>query len=339
MSADQMLFTDLTLLHLRFEVEAATLIEMGEYKGSALRGAWKGQLQRAYCGASPAARQDPLHQAVCPVCYLTERETGPESRRPYAIQPPLSRQARYEPGEPFAFGLTLFGNALTLFPYVLLSMREMGEEQGIGRYLPSLGGRGRFRLLRVKAYDPHSKKAELLYDHGDNRVKSPTLLVTDESVAAGVRRILASMAEGADRGGNRLTITHRTPLRLIQRGRLMRRYEFPIFFQRLLERLYGLGEHFSQNPAAYNRQALKESVERLMPLARQVQIADNRTRWWDVQGYSNRLHKKQHLGGLVGQVTLESADWTPLLPYILWGESVQVGKNIVKGSGWFGVAG
>ena len=179
---------DFTIHHIRFTVEAATPIEMGEFKGSALRGAWTGYMRHAYCGAPPNVRTDPMHEAICPVCYLTSRDTGSESRRPFALQPPLSRQPRYEPGERFGFGFTLFGNAHALFPYMMLAVREVGESHGIGRRLDAGGGRGgergRYRLLQVSAHDPHGALAEILYQEPETMVAQPTLAVTGESIAA-----------------------------------------------------------------------------------------------------------------------------------------------------------
>jgi hypothetical protein len=54
-----------------------------------------------------------------------------------------------------------------------------------------------------------------------------------------------------------------------------------------------------------------------------------------VTGYSQRKGGPTHLGGLVGDVILWAPDWQLLLPYLLWGESIQVGKNVVKGCGWY----
>ncbi len=324
-------FPDFTIHHIRFTAEATTPIAMGAYKGSALRGAWAGYMRQAYCGAPPAIRQDPVHQAVCPVCYLTTRETGPEGRRPYALQPPLSRQERYEPGERFQFGFTLFGNAHTLFPYLLLAIREVGQSQGIGNWLTEINGRGRFRLISTSAYNPHSGEEQILFQAPAAMATTPTLGVTAESIHAHARALMARSHDGA------LRIEFLTPLRVIHHGGLMRWFTFSFFFQRLLERLYALGEHFAADPTRYARPALRQAVNRLTPLAERVRVIEDQTEWWDVKGYSHRLKKPHYLGGLVGGVSVVSDDWPELLPYLLWGQSVQLGKNVVKGGGWFQV--
>ena len=45
--------------------------------------------------------------------------------------------------------------------------------------------------------------------------------------------------------------------------------------------------------------------------------------------------RDRKLGGLIGAATYQSATWDALLPWLLWGEVVQVGKNVVKGCGLY----
>jgi hypothetical protein len=75
----------------------------------------------------------------------------------------------------------------------------------------------------------------------------------------------------------------------------------------------------------------------LLALADQVTLAADQTAWWDVKGRSSRLDREQNLGGYIGAAWYQapSAVWTPLLPWLIWGMSTHVGKNAVKGSGWY----
>lgn len=326
------IFSDLTIHHIRFTAEATTPIEMDAFKGSAIRGAWQSYLSRAYCGAPPAIKATPEHQAACPVCYLTNRDTGSESRRPFALRPPQERQTRYEPGERFQFTFSLFGqNALFLLPYVALALHEVGESWGLGRYQRQLDGRGRYRLVRMDAYDPHSGQEQVIMPEGTHMVNFPTLSITAESIAQRAQRL----TERIRRQDNLLRLRILTPLRLIHQNGLMRRFAFPPFLQRLTERLFALGQHYGQQPQQYDRDALRATIARLLPQARKVQIRQNDLVWWDVKGYSSRLKKYHYLGGLVGEIALYAEDWRPMLPLLLWGESVQLGKNVVKGGGWY----
>ncbi len=327
-------FPDLTIHHIRFTVEATTPILMDPYKGSAIRGAWQAYISKAYCGAPPQVRATPEHQNTCPVCYLTARDTGPESRRPFALRPPLSRQRRYEPGERFPITFSLFGqHTLFLLPYITLALNEVGETWGLGHYQPELRGRGRFRLARIDAINPHTGQEETLMPEGTRQIAFPTLAVTHETIHQRIQTLLPTLTAQ----DNHLTLQLLTPLRIIHQARLMRQFNFLPFFQRLAERLFALGQHISPQPQTYSRDALIAYLDATLPLARQVTIVEDRLTWWDVKGYSSRLKKHHYLGGLVGTITLHAEDWRPLLPLLLWGESVQLGKNVVKGGGWFRV--
>lgn len=66
-----------------------------------------------------------------------------------------------------------------------------------------------------------------------------------------------------------------------------------------------------------------------------TRAADDTRFWWDVAGYSGRLGREQQLGGLVGTAMYYAAAWKALLPWLVWGEVVQVGKNVVKGCGLY----
>jgi len=326
------LLSDLAIHHIRFTAQATTPIILEPFKGSALRGAWQGYISRAYCGAPTAVKATPEHQNNCPVCYLTARDTGSESRRPFALRPPLSRQTRYEPGERFQFTFSLFGqNTIFLLPYVALALHEVGETFGLGRYQRELEGRGRYRLVRIDAFDPHTGRAQIIMPEGTHMVNFPDLPVTAEHIKQRAQTLAETLPDG------KLTLRFLTPMRLIHQNALVRQFQFVPFLQRLIERLFALGQNYGQHPAWYSREALRAFIAQTLPLAEKVHILQNDTLWWDVKGYSSRLKKYHYLGGLMGELTLKAEDWEPLLPLLLWGESLQLGKNIVKGGGWYEV--
>ncbi len=325
------LFPHLTIHHIRFEAEATTPIEMDAFKGSALRGAWQSYISRAYCGAPPAIKATPEHQATCPVCYLTARDTGPESRRPFALRPPLSRQTRYQPGERFQFTFSLFGqHTLFLLPYIVLGLNEVGETWGLGRYQPALGGRGRYRLVSIEAHNPHTRETQVIMPEGRRTIDMPQVPVTSHSIRQRTQTLLTSLAPHTP-----LTLHLRTPLRLIHHNRLMRTFHFSVFFQRLAERAFAVNQHVGEQSPDEARSALRAFLARVLPVAQRVTVFQDDLTWWDVKGYSSRLKKYHYLGGLVGEIQLLADDWAPLLPLLLWGESLQLGKNVVKGGGWF----
>ncbi len=317
---------------LTFEIRTTTRMVLPPFKGSALRGAWKARLTQSYCPVPPEERQRPDHALSCPVCYLTEWERHAEARKPYVFRPPLTWETEFPPGAQLTFGLTLFGPAWLLLPYVLSAVKAMGEVDGLGQRLSPREGRGRFRLQTVLAEYPFRGLTERIYRASDGLVHVPQQeAVGRKHVLQAAEQILARCTEAEPR----LRLQFLTPTRIIHQGHLMRRFAFEPFFQRVLERLFMVAEDFGDPPLADARARLREAVQFALPLARTVQVVMDRTWWWDVRGYSSRLKRTQPLGGLMGEVVLAAprSTWEALLVPLLWVQLIHVGKNAVKGQG------
>lgn len=315
----------LTAHRLHFTVTAETRITFHDFKGSALRGAMAGYLKRTYCPEWRAGQTDPLHQALCPVCQLLSYELTPEEggdvRRPFALQPPLVAQNVFEPGESFGFGLTLFGNQLAYLPYLVLAVRASGED-GVG-VAGADRRRGRFRLERIDAVNPLTGATQAMLTPGATMVQTATLPVTHEQVLAASEVLTQQVQEKL------LAVEFLTPTRLIQAGQTVKAPDFfPLAKQVVLRVLDLCAQHGEGRPDV----VLKRD---LYPAADAVTRTADATRWWDVAGYSGRLGREQQLGGLVGTAVYCAESWDALLPWLVWGKVVQVGKNVVKGCGLY----
>jgi CRISPR/Cas system endoribonuclease Cas6 (RAMP superfamily) len=338
-----------TIHHLRFTAQVETTIELGAFKGSALRGAWQSHLRTLYC-AQRNTGNDPLHQAMCPVCFLLSRETGSgDDRRPYAFVPPLTRQATFEPGERFTFGISLFGQTVQFLPYLVLAVGQMGQAQGLGKRIhPPADGqgagdvrrrgkrpqprRGTFRLASIEEVNPLNGEQRTLLEEGGSMVQMPALAVSSQQIAVSSE----GLAQQLEANGRRLTLDFLTPTRIVHQERLVHQPHFSPLFARLLDRVSALRSQFAEGTPLS-----QEDKAHLLSLADQVQLIVDETQWWDVKGRSTRLGRPQPLGGFVGRALYqaESLDvWRPLLPWLLWGQSTQVGKNVVKGCGWYRIA-
>lgn len=315
----------LTVTPLRFVCEATTSLRLEEaaYRaGNNLRGALGDVMRRAYCAGD---RGDPAHTATCPVCWLLAANEHPgRERRGYTLVPPLREPASgsYQPGERFEFGLTLFGDTLRFLPYFILAVPEMGR-RGVG------AGRGKFTLKQVWAVDPLSGERERLLAEGEALVHAPTLALTDEHVRRLVPKLEVWLSTSS-----RLTINYLTPMRLIQDQALLKAPDFGVFFARLLERLDILEEQFgSSQPRPF------EDIQELHACADRVRLIEAQTRWVEVPSGSSRTGRPTWLSGFVGSARY-SADleiWRPLLPWLVWGQLTQVGKDTVKGNGLFNI--
>ncbi|MFN8492758.1 MAG: CRISPR system precrRNA processing endoribonuclease RAMP protein Cas6 [Caldilineaceae bacterium] len=348
------LIIPLTAHHIRFTVRAVTPIVFGEFKGSALRGALAGVLRRTFCPEWRAEQTDPLHQALCPICQLLtwegDEETSGDVRRPYALEPPLDAQNEFRPGETFHFGFTLYGDKLAYLPYLILGVGGVGEtgvgqrvargreqgargrEQGAGS--KELGDRGRFTVERIDAVNPLSGAMQVMMAPGEKLVNSATLPVTHDQIMNECERRLGQLAAQ----DNHLTIHFRTPTRVTQDEHTTKRAEFFPFCKKVVLRVLDLAAQHGGGRPLISDQPL-EMRRDIYPYADQVQLVQDQTHWWDLKGYSSRLERAQMLGGFVGQATYRAEDWRLLLPWLLWGMSTHVGKNIVKGCGIYEIAG
>ncbi len=322
--------TDFIATHFRFEVEALTPLSLDEYTGSTLRGALVQALQNNFC--PDRSQTDAEHQAICPVCWLLSHESSPgDSRRPYAVEPLLGDRRIFNPGERFQFGLTLFGQAVNLFPYLVLAIPQMGKT-GMGHKLDAGRGRwrrGQFVLRQIEEVNPIGQTHSTLMGENQQMVRTPSSLVTDAQVS----ELSSQLAQRLAMQESRLGIHFLTPTRIIYDKQLVHRPHFRPLFQRLVERVYELQRTFGNDkgePPAWND---------LLALADQVDLVQDTTYWWDLRGHSSRLGRTQEIGGYIGEAwyQAEAAIWAPLLPWLVWGMSTHVGKNAVKGSGWYTV--
>jgi hypothetical protein len=316
----------LTTTHLEFTVQAVTPLELDEYSGAALRGNFFNAIWERFCTnkSAPTCAACPLHD-TCPVSALVAplREESPQGQdipRPYVIIPPREGARYYQVGEQFSFGMTLIGTIVQLLPYILLSMKQL-EREGIGRRLDeNRGQRGRFRVERVECYHPFTAQRQTLYVVGDMRVEIPVITVQPQE-----------MRERADQlNKEQITLQFMTPLRLIDREHTVRQASFRPLVQRLLERYLALERYYGNQEMTMTR----EEKIAWLNLADTIRCSNDQTSWLELKSYSNRQKRSTPIGGLVGSATFEG-DLVPFLDVVVIGELIHVGKNVVKGDGWY----
>ncbi|NCC35204.1 MAG: CRISPR system precrRNA processing endoribonuclease RAMP protein Cas6 [Chloroflexia bacterium] len=317
----------LTTHHLTFTATALTPVALGEQSGSAVRGALAGALWERFCAnrEAPTCDRCPLFE-VCPVAALlapmrSEDEKGGDQRpRPYVVRPPREGARTYQPGETLQFGLALFGTAASLFPYVVMAAHEL-ERGGLGIPLAQLGRRrGQLRLSSIEAVDPLSGLHQTLYSDAAGQVRQPGLAIKAEDVHAFAQSL----------SDKNVSLILHTPMRLIEQGHLLKQIALRPLLQRLMRRLDDLS-------LAYGDGALGIDFRALLDLAEQVEVIDDRTRWVDLVSASSRTQRRTPIGGLIGQVTF-AGELGPLRELLVWGSLVHVGKNAVKGDGWYSFA-
>lgn len=318
----------LVLHHFLFTTEVVSPLELDEHSGAAVRGNFFEAVWRRFCNnrAATSCAVCPLY-SMCPVSALVaplreENERGRDIPRPYVILPPLAARL-YEPGEQLVFGITLFGNIVQLFPYIIMASQTL-EAIGLGRKLEAnKGQRGRFTIKQIESYHPMTKERQVLYREGKARVDAPTFSVTPADV---ITRAHALPNE-------RITINFLTPTRVLFQDKLVHHAAFRPLILRLLERLTALEQTYGDGHSQENA-SLIASHDDIGELAKDVQCIEDTTYWDDLHSYSRRLHRTTPIGGIMGKATF-AGHLAPFRELLTWGELIHVGKNTVKGNGWF----
>lgn len=312
--------------HLVFTATALTPVALGEQSGSAIRGAIAGALWERFCvnKAAPTCNDCPLLK-ICPVGALLapmrdDEQKGSDQRpRPYVTRPPRDGARTYAPGETLHFGIALFGSATAFYPYVVMAVHEL-ERGGLGMRLPNLGGRrGALRLSAIAAVNPLTGDRQMLSTADNGVIQEPALPIGAAEVRAYAARLPSEQ----------ITLRFETPLRLIEQDRLVKRIALRPLIQRLMRRLDDLCIAYGDGP-------LNLDFRALLAIAEGVQVVEDRTRWVDVVSVSHRYGRRTPIGGLIGSATF-AGDLGPLRELLVWGSLVHVGRNCVKGDGWYRV--
>ncbi len=324
----------LVLQQFRFTLRAIDPLALDQHPGSALRGAIFRALlkrfcampQQPFCAMCPLLRQCPVASLVAPL--RDEHPRGRDVPRPFVMEPPLfaamqEEGVTFQRNQQFSFGITLIGSATKLFPYLALSTQFM-EQDGLGRPLKeNFGRRGRFIVEQISSCNPFTQKETVLFRSGNTAVTPPSEDITEKTIQQYIA-ILSS---------EKLALQFLTPMRLIQAGKLVHIPDPAILLQRLAERLDALEQTYS----------IDEPQDEINHTGRWRDIAAtanlvldmSKITWVDSQSYSNRQQRSLPTGGFVGRA-IYAGDFSPELHALLaWGELVHVGKDVVKGNGWY----
>jgi hypothetical protein len=294
---------------LECDLRAESWLDLGANPGSSLRGALYEALATMYDnGEVVQSRHDLELNPVAWLLRLEDQETsgGRDVPRPLAIRPPLKAS-----GESLTMGLAFYGRGVEAAPMVISAVAAMGQI-GMGR------GRRRFHLEAVRALDPITRQSiPVLSSAGKTQDEIP--LPPSQAAWEGLAAIMSS---------DELVVRFLTPTRIIQADRLCHKPVFAAWCQRLLERLRLLSEAYAEPVWIPFRDLLEQ--------ARMVELIEDRTQWVEAWSHSRMDGMDKPTSGFVGEVHYRG-NFRSLLPYLLIGQTTQVGKNTIKGCGWYDI--
>lgn len=296
----------LPMVRYRITFEVTEPVQLPEYSGSTLRGAFGTALRLTACMTRQKdCKTCPLYRS-CP--YTEIFETPPPEKHAlqkfsqipnaYVIEPPNWGRRAYERGEKLEFHFVLFGRALRHLALVVYAMqRAFAHDVGHGRAI--------FRGLAVES-------------GGDMR---PLIHSMDERIPEHEETTTVRLPAG----GN-LTLNVETPLRLQKNGTPLQPHEIGAhaLLMAMMRRIALIYEFQCREPLALDFRALSEAAE-------DVQIKTDLV-WKDWTRYSNRQQKRMNLGGVVGWIELMALP-RPFAALCACSTLTHIGKNATFGLG------
>jgi hypothetical protein len=314
--------SSLRIARFRFTIEPTELVQLPDYKGSALRGGFGHAFKRATCLSRDRRCEPCILKSAC--AYYTVFETkvsqetadrlriGADAPHPFLIDPPMTDRNTFRPGDSIRYGLTLFGTAIDKLPFFIYAFMILGENLGLGK------GRGRFRLMSVE-----DDAGRNIYDNGN--LVGP--------VAVRQSKDILEAARTCDRD---LILEFLTPLRIRtswkrQEQELLTGIASDDDFRLLLKSLYHRAFVLSQLYGDHQEPEPFDS--RNLPLFDgDVRLAESKTRWLDWTRYSQRQQQSMQLGGIMGRVSF-TGKTGQYMPLFRLGEYLHIGKGTGFGLG------
>jgi hypothetical protein len=187
-------------------------------------------------------------------------------------------------------------------------------------------------VVRAFAQNPLTRTTQEFLAPGERMVMTPQVRIGDDDVAR-------QAALDAEAVAGRLRIHFHTPMTLKAQGEVLRRPSFSVLIHRLVERLTQLSTTYG-GALLPCLPASREARNAMLRRADGIGLVEDRTRWAEVRGRSDRTHAPTNLSGLIGTAdfapaTDEPDAFAPFYAILRWGEIAHAGSNAVKGNGLF----
>ncbi len=281
-----------------FKLSAIDEIILPPYKGSAFRGVFGHSLRRILCITKMRDCYACLLKENCGYYYLfeTENQRGEKVSRPFVIEPPMTDERIFPPGNEIVLKIILFGNGLKYLPYIIYSFKEMGK-MGLG------SGRGKYRLLEVNTED---KK---VYSYLEQKI----------NMDFEVKEIKFRERENI----NHLRINFITPTALKEGNKVSNNFSFENIILSIKRRLKSLSYYHDEEISIPYFE--KEEMEKIVNYK-------NELKRFDWMRYSGRQKKLMEFNGVIGNVEFKG-NLTPFYSLLRIGEIIHIGRGTVFGMG------
>jgi hypothetical protein len=322
----------------RITLRCTSPLEFDGFVGSELRGAFGSSLHDSHCVDRSAERCTPGRCLECACLYGTLFDPLSASLkivRPFVIAPLQPTKLKYEAAEELQFDLLLMGRALGELSYCITAWEALGR-RGIGQRYRQ--GWGRFEIAGIAA---GRANAGAIPTFSPLPISTPMALRPDHSCGENHQQsardfeLRAQRLSGQLVEDGQLSIDFLTPTEIRKQGAPLRVLDFPTIWDSLTTRLQNMVMYHSalHRPATESSSSeLQTGLRAAKAMALAVRKIEDNSHWQTQQRHSSSQHRTIEMGGLMGQMTF-AGDFTPLLPLLVIGEWLHIGKGCDMGNG------
>ena len=321
------IFDDFSVLRLEFVLRSEEPLDLPDFLGSTLRGAFGHALKNSACQLPGALCQSCGIPRHCWYGWLFEtvmpsRSGGmngvQDAPRPFVLTPPLSEsentgiKRRLRCGDQVTFSLSLFGNAVNALPYVVYAIDEMARH-GLGV------DRGAFSLRELYFIDRAGERLSLDYNwvtRQYNPLKTEIFYVGDL-----VRDRLLRMPDS----GN-LKLRFQTRARIRVEDQLQRQLNFTTLIRFLWNRITLMLDVHGAGITGVDRHSILKWADNVKTVA--ASTFQHR-----VSRISNRQMKSIPSDGVLGEFLFEGAEVRDFRAMLAAGELLHIGSGASFGLG------
>ncbi|TYQ15709.1 UNVERIFIED_CONTAM: uncharacterized protein DUF2276 [Acetivibrio alkalicellulosi] len=294
---------------LDFNCLSCESIQMNNFKGSALRGAFGNAFKKLVCNMDWDDCRSCVLSSDCPYAYIfmgiVDKENQLRSATvnmpvPYVIDPPDSINSYIKKGEQFKFSMTIFGKACEYNGFIISSVEKMGV-CGLGK------NKGQFVVQSVNC--GLSNETIFIKDNMClNKIMEKSLITFESSYVA-----------------KKIELEFKTPFKASHNGKLVSSVDFEVIMRNILRRLQLMLFYHYKIDARLKFDKIIESSKKIQTIKDNLKVYD----WVRVSG---RTGNKIPMSGYVGKISF-AGELTPFMSLLRAGEILHIGKGCSLGMG------
>jgi len=212
-------------------------------------------------------------------------------------------------GEELTFKIRIFGYMKQFIPYVIESYKKL-QQIGLG------SNRSNFLLKNIWLENDIKGEKTKIFDYKDSKIKN-----TKDSI------YFEDIKQEKSYFNDKVTLLFKTPILIKVNGEYIKdNLEFSLLMRTLFRRLSTMAAFYGEEMNIYFNDYLNNAED--------IELVNKDLDWNNWYRYSDKQNKKIEMQGFTGVVSYKGkiADF---LPYLIYAQYLNLGKNTVFGQGNF----